>query len=331
MPFPGISSQVEEPVDPGVPGGGENGGGSLPNPQTPDFPGLPSITLTTADGTVFDLSNPEKMLAIAGRGGFDGASYDVYSDESPSVDGEIFRSARALARTLTLPMYVRAEAREDFLILKRALLARLAPTRGLMTLTVAEPDGSKRSIYCHYVRGAEGEGDTKGSGRTWVRYELELRAPDPYWRGDAMHFEWRAAESYLFLGNTTFLPFRVSSSQTFGATSFENPGDVDSHPVWTVVGPSTGGITLTRTTEGYPSQSLTLSSVLSPAQSLTVDTRSDRLTIKDNTGTNRWPDLTEGSILWKVTPGMNMITVGVGGSTAATRVYLDVEPRYEST
>lgn len=332
MPFLGKSTRIpENPGGPEDPGSGGTGG-PLPKPPVPQFSGLPSITLQMPDGTVYDLSDPRKMLAITGRKGFDGAPYDVFVDESPTVDGEIFRSARARARDLVLPVLVRSDARPDFLDLKRALLARMAPTRGLMTLTVAEPDGTRRHIFCYYVRGAEGDGDKSQTGRNWVRYSLELRAPDPYWRGETLHEEWQAGNAYLFLGGdqSKFLPFRVSSSQTFGETSFENPGDVDSYPIWTIVGPTNGGIVLTRTTADYPTQTISLSSVLSPAQSLTIDTRPDRLTITDNSGANRWPQLDDGSTLWRITPGTNLITVAVGGSNPNTRVFLDAEPRYEA-
>jgi hypothetical protein len=323
-------------VDPGTGGGGvvvnPSDGGVVVPPSSPQpVVQSSSLTLTTYDGTVFDLTNGDRYLATLGRRGFDAATYVVFADQSPMVDGEVFRSARAQPRDLTLPIYIRGDTRQQFLDRKRDLLARLSPMRGLATLQVAEADGSRRHIACYLTGGAEGNAARDQSGRNWTRYELALRCPEPFWKGDAIRVEFQAPSAALWLGNSTFLPVRVQSSQSFGAAAFVNPGDTLSSPVWSVFGPTSGGITLTRDATPYlPAETLVLNSTLIAGQSVVIDTRSAFLTITDNAGANRWPDLADGSSLWQIAPGENLIHVAVGGATTATRVVLDAEPRYET-
>lgn len=320
----GGNPPVEPPVDPPVdPGTGE------PTPEAPSGAPASSLTLTTADGTAYDLGDPTKLLATLGRRGFDAAQYATFADESPLVDGEIFRGARAVPRDLILPIYLRADTRAEFLTRKRDLLARLAPTRGLATLEVAEEDGSRRRISCYFTgRGAEGEGSRDRSGRTWTRYNLELRCPDPYWRGDPLRVEFVPPN----VGGLFFplLPLKVESAQTFGETSFTNPGDVMSYPVWTIHGPVAGSLVLKRTTPGLTVRTLTLNLTVASGHFVTVDTRPDRLAIVDDLGANKWPSLADGSSLWRINPGENSIEVVVPGSGAGTRIVLDAEPRFET-
>ena len=318
---------VINPPTGGDPGTLPDPGGLPVDPPTPRT----SITLYAADSTAFDLSTPDAYLALLGRKGFDSATYEVYTDESPGIDGEVYRSARALPRDLTLPVYIRGEDRVEFLARKRDLLARLSPARGLATLEVAEIDGTRRRLNVYATgRGMEGDASRDRGGRTWVKYEIGLTAPDPFWRGDPLHVEFQAGTSYKFLGASTFLPFRVQDTQSFGATQFVNPGDVMSYPVWKILGPTNGGIILSRVTPDLPNRTLTLNSVLSAGQTLTIDTRPEVLAITDQAGANRWPDLADGSSLWRIGPGTNLIEVSVGGSSSTTRVVLDAEPRYET-
>lgn len=314
---------------PPVTGGGTDTGVVDPGVGAIPTAGASSLTLTTADGTVYNLSDPLRMVSTLGRRGFDAAQYTVFADESPLVDGEVFRGARALPRDLILPIYLRADTRPQFLALKRELLAKLAPTRGLASLEVAEDDGTRRRIECYFTgRGAEGEGARDRAGRNWARYNLELRCPDPFWKGDPIRLEFVPPDT-----TNTFLPIlplRVQSGQTFGDAQFDNPGDVMAYPIWTIHGPVAGNVILRRTTPGFTTRSIILALTLGAGDWVVVDTRPDRLAIVDDADVNRWPALADGSSLWRVTPGANSVEVVVPGTGPTTRIVLDVEPRFET-
>ncbi len=327
MPFLAVSGAlVEPPVEPPVVDPGTDSPID-PGPIVEPVSGA-TLTLTTADGTVFGLGDWNRLTVTVGRKGFDAATYQVYADESPMVDGEIFRGARAEARDLVVPIYLRADTREEFLARKRELLSKLAPTRGLATLEVAEVDGSRRRIGCYFTgRGAEGDTGRGASGRTWVRYNLELRCPEPYWRGDPMHVEFTPPAVGSFF---PIFPLRLQGSQSFGSAEFVNPGDVTAYPIWTVVGPTSGLVTITRSTPGASSRTLGLNLTLAVGQWVRIDTRPDRLSIVDQGGANRWPTLVDGASLWRIDPGTNVVAVAVAGAGDATRVVLDAEPRFET-
>jgi len=287
-----------------------------------------SLSLITADGTEFDLANWPTLTATLGRKGFDAVSYTAYTDESPNVDGEVFRSARALPRDMIVPIYLRGNTRSEFLAAKRNLLAKLSPIRGMATLEVAEEDGTRRRIGVYFTgRGAEGDAARDQAGRNWVKYNLELRAPDPYWRGDLLTLQFQATSVDSFF---PILPLRVQSAQRFGNTSFTNPGDVFSYPLWTITGPTAGGVILTRTTSGLPSRVLRLNITLAGGETVVVDTNPERLSIVDGYGVNRWPTLVAGSAFWQVSPGTNALSVVITGAGTGSKVKVDIEPRYET-
>jgi hypothetical protein len=300
--------------------------GGTADPTNPG--GGTGYALTTADGTIWDLTDREGLLLTLGRRGFDSPTYDAITAESPAFDGEEFLSARALPRDLILPLYLQAETREAFIARKRSLLAGLSPRRGLATLAVTEQDGSQRTLRCYYTgRGGEGDTARDRAGRLWSRLTLELRAPDPYWRGAAIRTEFANPVSSSFY---PIPPLQVASSQGLGESTLDVRGDVDAYPVWTVYGPTSGGIELCAMPAGTGERDLMLSSVLAADEWLRVDTDPTRLTIIDQDGANRWGDLESGSSLWSIPPGSLDVEVFAAGVGAGTRVVLEYQPRFET-
>lgn len=282
-------------------------------------------TLTAPDGTTWDLGDYTNTFLTLGRRGYDSPPYQVYADESPGFDGEVFTGARTTARNMIIPLYVRGADRNQFLTRKRQLLTALSPRRGLATITVAETDGSQRTIQAFYTgRGGEGDLQRDNQGRTWARFTLEFRAPDPYWRGQPLHYEFTNAAPGSFY---PILPLRVSSGTTLGTSTVYVPGEVEAFPVWTVHGPTSGGISLQYQGGG---RALNLTSNLTAAEQITIDTDPVRLTIADQAGNNRWADLQGGSSLFPLPPGDATIIVTAAGATPATRITLDIQPRYET-
>lgn len=300
-----------------------------PAEVTTEPAGLLAHTLTTADGTVWDLSgDPDRVGLEAGWRGFDSPTYQLYTSDSPGFDGEEFEGARAQARDLLIPIYLRADTLGEFLTRKRDLLSAMAPKRGPVTLTVAEPDGARRRIDCYYTgRGGEGDTSTDRAGLTWVKHTLELRALQPYWRGDLVQYTFGNPSGGSFF---PILPLRVTTSRVFGTSTIVVPGDTDTYPIWTVTGPSTGSIELRFTTPAGEERGLSLGSVITAGQWVRADTTPTRPTVVDETGANRYGDLGPGSGLWPMPPGPVEVEVNVAGATADTLVTLQFEPRYET-
>ncbi len=290
--------------------------------------GATRFTLRTGDGQEWNLSDYESAAVMVGRRGFDSPQYQPYTWESPGFDGEEFAGARALGRDIILPVFLRAEDREDFLGLKRRLLSGLAPRNGLTRLTVSERDGSFRFIDCYYTgRGGEGDQSRDAQGRTWVKLMLELRCPEPFWRGPGFSFQFGGASSGAYF---PILPLRMGAATPLGQNTITVPGDVDAFPVWTVHGPTTGGIRLCLVPVGSGERDLFLSSVLAVGEWVQVDTNPNRLTIVDHVGRNRWGDLQAGSSLWPLPPGQIRVEVSASGVTPDTRVTVEAQPRFET-
>ncbi len=319
---------VEPPPTDSVPGTGviTDPGTGVGLPENPG--GTTTHTLTAADGQQWDLGDYSHAFMTVGRRGYDAPSYQVYVAESPGFDGEAFMGARATARDMIVPLYLRADTREEFLIRKRNLIAALSPRRGLATIEVGEGDGTRRRIKVYFTgRGAEGDSNRDQAGRTWVRYNLELRAPEPYWRGDPRTFEFRSASTGGFF---PVLPLRVSSGTSLGISDISIPGDVESFPLWTVYGPTNGGIVLRTTPVNGPARSILLSSSLAAGQWVQINTTPTELTVLDHAGVSRWSDIQSGSGMWPVPPGPITVEVTAAGATSATRVVMAIEPRYET-
>jgi hypothetical protein len=292
--------------------------GTLPEPVE-----MPQVSFTDPLGrvTVFtDWLNGWSLQP--GPRGFDMPAYQVTTDESPDIDGEYVRSVRGQGKDLVLPLaFWSDDGRADYLARRRAFVRSLNPKLGLGTLTVVQPDGEVRTIACHYTAGMEGDEGLDASGRAWTIVTITLRAPSPFWLGAPVSVQWAAPGGGMWL---PILPLAVSESQVLGSTLVTNDGDDIAYPVWTVTGPATS-ITLANTTTG---ESLLLTQTLSSTDTVVIDTRERRQTALLNGVTNLWPNLSAASAMWGLAAGDNQLQLTVAGSTSATNVRLDYQPRY---
>ncbi|MEE4540996.1 phage tail family protein [Streptomyces sp. V4-01] len=285
----------------------------------------PEVTWTDAQGRVTVLSDDENGWVIQpGATGLDMPTYQVYSDESPEIDGSAIRQIRAQARTIMLPVVVFSDVdRADFLAKKRGLRRSLNPKLGAGTLTITETDGTQRSIAAYYQSGGEGDESVDVGGMRYQMVAVVFVAPSPYWLGPPVHLDFQVAQSGSFF---PLLPLAVADSQVLGDTFISNDGDDVAYPVWTIRGPATSVI-LTNIITG---QSLTLSQSLTSSDTVVIDTRERIQTVLMNGSTNLWPKLATGSALWGLAPADNEVALTLAGATTSTLVSLDYQPRYLS-
>jgi hypothetical protein len=186
-----------------------------------------------------------------GAEGLDSPPYVFDLDESPALDGALFRSVRGGVRELFLPVRVTGADRGTFVARKRALVHAMSPKRGAGVLEATELDATKRQIACYYVGGMEGEGGITESNSKSQKYPIRLRALDPYWADTvAQTQQWKADAGVAFF---PILPLRVNASQvlsgqvTASVTNyFQNPSyETGTHEVGNVFGftPPIGWVT----------------------------------------------------------------------------------------
>lgn len=303
-----------------APSGQEPGGGYNPPPVFPSE--VPAVTWTDAFGRTTDLGRWEDgWILQPGIRGFDMPGYQFYTDESPGIDGSALRGVRAAAREVFLPITFFDTSRDTFVDRKRAFLRTLNPKLGLGTLAAMEADGSTRTISAHYASGAEGDLGRDTSGMRWQTMGLTFSCPSPYWLGSSVHLEFGGE----VIGNWfPVLPLAVRNGRVLGETVIDNPGDDVGYPVWTITGPMASA-TLTNSTTG---QAMTVTASLSGSDVLIIDTRERVQTAILNGTTNWWPNLSTDSVLWGLDPGENQLNLSLVGSTSASKVAVDYQPRY---
>ncbi|MFI1799780.1 hypothetical protein ACH427_20840 [Streptomyces sp. NPDC020379] len=196
--------------------------GVLPGPEHAAADAPPRVTLTTGNGQEFlltaDLSHQGACIAILpGPTGMDAPPVQATVTEYAGMDGGRVVKTRAASRRLQLPLLLWAPTRPELLALKRRFVAALVAERGPCVLRVAEADGTARSIRVHYTGGMEGDEGSDGAGLTYVRYGLQLTAPDPYWHGD------ERAETFRVHGAPAFFSHPAGSWTVLLSDTMNNP------------------------------------------------------------------------------------------------------------
>jgi len=284
---------------------------------------MPTVSFTDPAGAVTKFSDwANGWVLQPGAKGLDMPAYNFTQDESPGIDGYAIRQVRASGKEIVLPIAFWADdSRAAYLTRRRTLIRSLNPKRGEGVLTVAQADGTARTIGARYSAGLEGDESLDAAGARWCMGALTFACPSPFWLGPEATTEWRSAATGTFF---PVLPLVVGDSQVLGAVTVDNDGDDDAFPVWTVTGPATV-VSLTNVTTG---DVLVLTRTITVGDTIVIDTRERQQTALLNGVTNLWGDLSDASTMWALEPGMNDLTLTVTGSTSNTRVRMTYQPRY---
>lgn len=277
---------------------------------------------TAPDGTVWPLTDTDEdrgYFTTREVSGWGSTTYEFATD--PLVrGGETVRFIRTNPARITWPLYVYGDTHQQFVDRYRALRRAFLMTlhrRQPGVLSVSRPDGTARTIeaYCEDGWGGEGE------HHLFAKPVLTLYCPEGFWRdAEAVSVPRAFGSTASFLS-----PFpTISSSQLLGATTIDNPGDVDAWPEWTITGPMSS-LTATNSTVG---RSFVLNYTLTAGQQITITTLQP--SIRGPGGTNivnslNWPS----AYLWGLYPGSNTVSFAVTGAGSGSTINLAFHPRYE--
>lgn len=332
--------------------------GRAPEVPTPSGPQPPqkvhwgrtyvSITGRNGEGEEIPLtgfSDPRwpGIVLMPGATGLDAPPFELHADDSPNLDGGIFRDARAVAREIMIPVHLHGIDRRTVKQIKSRLVSALNPKKGYCVLKFVEGDAVPRYIQCYYKSGMEGSESEDQSGFTWKKFGIQLTAYDPYFYGDDVQ-----VAQWLFGGGETFLsegddgdlgtpddqpffPLKLNAGLVSGSeVEVSNPGDVEAWPRWELTGPIKSFKFTSPTGESFgiaaPGDG---SDVIPGGTTLVVDTRPGYKSLKDNTGKNYWPDLDSNPQLWKIPEGDSTCTVDIVSGSPSATVRLTFQPRYE--
>ncbi|MFI5877530.1 phage tail domain-containing protein [Streptomyces sp. NPDC051445] len=275
------------------------------------------------------------IIMQPGATGLDMPPYALFSDESPNLDGSIYRSSRAAAREIMIPVYLYGIDRPSVNQIKRKLFQSLNPKRGYCLIKFTEGNNQTRVLKAYYKGGMEGSESTDTAGFTWAKYGLTFTAMDPWFYPDRMNSSrWDFGQGDAFLSATAaFFPLRISPG-VMGAGSnliIDNPGDVEAWPIWELHGPIKSFTLTSPYGETVKASPPTDGSDLVPSDRiLTIDTRPGHKTVKDDLGTNYWSKLDANPEFWSVEPGETSTTVNVVTGAGKAAVVLSFFPRYAS-
>lgn len=296
-----------------------------------------------------DRPNPTKpgFVLQSGPDGWDMPRFDLKYDESPNLDGGMFRSVRATAREMAIPIFIYGADRRGVASLKKKLLTSVNPKNGPVRIVVREGGGSSRYIDAYYNSGLEGQESRDQAGFTWIKYVMTFRALDPYWTvTDPTKITWALKpERYWFLTTTaedeandpslpahhSFLPIRISDGIIQSELNeIEMDSDVEVWPIWEITGPLSGNVVFRNDTTGKELKFKSSFSLATEKDRLTIDTRAGRKTItyqrleevggewKVTNEENWWPKLGDNPQLWPLVPGVNLVSVLNGQAPSTT-------------
>ena len=279
-----------------------------------------AATWTAPDGTVYQLTDRSVgYWTLANAVAFGAAPLTLTADANPR-GGSTMRHVQPEPRQIIWPMHVKGTTETEFKQRWRELGRAFAMTTelGPGVLTVAWPDGSKRQISAYYSSGFDGQ---PGMHWHYDQVVMTLFCEDPYWQDIVQQ---TVTRTFVSDSSTFFAPFlHVSSSQTLGDTTVNNPGDVVAWPTWTITGPATGVTAINNDT----GESFALDITLTAGQVVTITTDPPSVIGPDGNSAIaavNFPD----AVLWGLPPGDTSATFDVTGSGAGTTIQLAFYPRY---
>lgn len=282
------------------------------------------VSLTGANGDTITFQNQGSFVLTTGLAGFDIPQTNLRIDGSAS-DGGIFKFASRSVRILDLPIVILGDNRADVEAKLRRLGAMTQNGSGGTVIRVSYPTGETWELVGYYAGGAEGERGGESGGGNFTKWILTFHCPQPFWTRTTFEtFTVRTGTTGRGLLETTSLSnLRVASAQAIGTLHVQSTGDVDSYPVWQLVGPM-DSCTATRASDGA---SWAYTSAIAAGSTVTIDTFAG--TVIDNTGANKYANLGASPKLFTVPSGISDITVVAPGSTSATQITLAYQPRKE--
>ena len=293
-----------------------------PAPPAPTVPPPVPARVSLASKTdSLDLTRSTGVTWLLGATGLDMPPPVVTVTEPLGWDGGRVDQARYGPRNIWLPLEFHTASQTQLHQLLRRVARIVNPRAGDTTVTVAHPDGRRRTILGRYSGGLDGE-LPRGGGLWRHRTALEFTCPDPYWSGSPRAVLFAGTGDPLpFLGED-FLPLRLNASSQLGEISVTVDGDAESFPRWTIHGP--GDFTATDTMSGA---SWTITG-LTDSDIVVLDARRGIQTVTINGDTNGWSLLEPGSVLWPLPPGDTTLDLAIEGLGPSSAILLEYTPRW---
>lgn len=283
-----------------------------------------TLTFYDAAGNSVNLNDGTNIKVLFGDMGNLMPPIKHAEEQVPLEAGSRFIQANVQPRRVDVPVAIKGTSRTDFLSNLRDLFGVLGNFSEGGYLRWGGSDGITRDLKCLYAGGVEGRFRDRQSSYVWTKAIISFRAFDPYWYAIS-----ETTESYTTGEVATFFPFfplSLASSEVFATPTITVLGDVESWPVWTIIGPGSNPLFRNFTTDKL----LSLTYSLGAGEQIIIDTRPGQKTIKLGDDTNLFEYLSNTSSLWPLIKGANLLRLELTGADENTRIDLSYYNRYWS-
>lgn len=235
-------------------------------------------------------------------------------------DGASYRGGRTPARDMDLPLLIGGKDREGLKSWFRRLGLVLADEATLVFV-----DDRAEEWFCkvRHVGGGDFSYGIDTTGARDLTITVTLRSGDPFWTRTVPYARTieTADGSRGLLSGGSLSQLQLSTTQTFGALTFNNPGDAPAYPVWKVYGPATEF-----TATNSAGEIISWSGVLDAGEVMTIDHKLG--TVKNQNGEDLYDGLADFPQFWAIPPdGSSGSVVLVGGVVGSSKVTYTWQPR----
>lgn len=290
---------------------------------------IADVQLVAADQTSVSLLGGAPYELASSMVGFGLPSSTPRVLTAPGLDGGVQRGrTRTDVRDVLLPIMVRTSDPWDCQqAIDRLYAMTNTDVTGPCTLRVIKYRDSFGSVADTYDLPILRTGDGRASDFTAALPErligLSFVAPDPWWLGSPQTFTYTNQAASAFF---PIFPMSLSTASILGGSAFDQPGDTDAYPVWTLTGPF-NSVTAGRQGQLW-SFDATAGGGIAAGSVVVVDTNprnNPRITLD---GSSAWLYLTPASQLWSIPPGRQPFTVSSTGTSTNTTISVTFRPRY---
>ena len=270
-----------------------------------------SLTLDGSGGVRLGLKFRGSGLPPVGLQWFEGAG-----------EGASLRGGRTLARVLDLPIKVYARSRGEVDDLLQQISKIFTVQNAPVTLTL-DLDGERWTLKVARTGGGDWDWAQDTDGETFLRMVITAQTDgSPYWireNSTGRDLIPGGVGIGLLGPSVSLAQLRVANMEGLGTVQFQNVGDVDAYPTWTLHGPFTG-FSLVR--DGL---ALTWTGAVATGERIVIDTANG--TILDQAGVNRYGGLGAAPKFWTIPEGESKAQIVLAGAGGTSRIEVNWHPR----
>jgi hypothetical protein len=227
------------------------------------FPGM-VLTWTGWDGSVWSLNAATSGVALLpGVRGLGNPPVNIYSKSSPAVAGSQHLGSSVDERKVFWPLAVWKNTSSAEWIAHDRAFFRTIDEEQQGVWSVQQPTGEVRTLKLRYVSRGDDTFDVDPSKYGIQTYGLDFIANQPYWEGAPV---WRRFEADTPVDFFSGPIFTISSGKSLATATVSNTGEVDSYPVWTILGPTTS------VTVGIGASTITVPFTIASGKAVVIDT-----------------------------------------------------------